>query len=497
MRWVRLFVMLITLGCAGTWSVMPPSVSAAPVGQTVAPPTEVVVSQFSFDPSQNRYRVKLKLTDTSEATGIENHLIDVQTGDNTLLGNVIPVNKGGQDVDFFFSADALKTGNKYKLSVRALNGTTYIRREGTPSGTDDVFTLVSYEFAYATPQPPTVAMSIDGVNAQLTKTSRTLNISVNVSDTPTPPMYEAVVTDDFGSTVVLTRREPLQPGEAATPSPLGGTSSRRNISVALPDTVPPAGKQGDYHLTLRLYDSGNKLLAEQLKDFTLFPPPAPGLDERLMTVLAENPAIGGIPITNIIGAILLGMVIVYLIDRRPRWKRKLRRPQNLAPVTIGPAARVAPRVAPVAANHASVSPAPGASRPVSVGKVPGGTAAGQRSADLPPGLGASIQSPVAPARLALELQIGSAGFPVAAGVQIRPEQLGAAGKGRGKQPIAEIVGSSHDASAFGLKNLSGSAWTATDLAGIHYQIEPGRSIRLDTGVVIDLGGVQARVRPAI
>lgn len=90
----------------------------------------------------------------------------------------------------------------------------------------------------------------------------------------------------------------------------------------------------------------------------------------------------------------------------------------------------------------------------------------------------------------LVLKIGSYRCVLAAGAKIEPRMLGSAGAGRGRGPIAEVVG---DASGFGLKNLGEKPWRARSPQGQTVEVTYGQIAPLAKGTVIDFVGIEGAV----
>jgi RsiW-degrading membrane proteinase PrsW (M82 family) len=172
---------------------------------------------------------------------------------------------------------------------------------------------------------------------------------------------------------------------------------------------------------------------------------------------------------------LLGMVvsfigIAFLISAILKARRvSPTRSQNFATVAF-PAAGVTP-VAPPPVPAATAKPAP---------------AATPRN---------DIMSEKAPPRAAgtLVLKIGPVECVVKSGVKIEPRMLGAAGAGRGRQPIAEVV-AGEGASRCALKNLGERPWRARSSAGTSTEVVMGQAVALAAGTVIDFGGIEGIVQ---
>jgi serine/threonine protein kinase len=62
------------------------------------------------------------------------------------------------------------------------------------------------------------------------------------------------------------------------------------------------------------------------------------------------------------------------------------------------------------------------------------------------------------------------------------------------KPVAEISQHPQDPSIWGLKNLSSKKWTTKSVDGAIQEIEPGRSVRLAVGTVINFGAIEGEIR---
>ncbi|MBS7704647.1 PrsW family intramembrane metalloprotease [Chelatococcus asaccharovorans] len=91
---------------------------------------------------------------------------------------------------------------------------------------------------------------------------------------------------------------------------------------------------------------------------------------------------------------------------------------------------------------------------------------------------------------AFVLKIGPVECVAAPGVKIEPRMLGAAGAGRGRAPIAEVVG---DATGLGLKNLGEKAWHVTSPEGRKVEVGYGQVAPLAKGTIIDFVGIECVV----
>jgi hypothetical protein len=88
------------------------------------------------------------------------------------------------------------------------------------------------------------------------------------------------------------------------------------------------------------------------------------------------------------------------------------------------------------------------------------------------------------------LKIGPYTRVLAAGAKIEPRMLGSAGAGRGRAPIAEVVG---EASSLGLKNLGEKPWRARSPHGQTIEVTYGQIAPLAKGTVIDFVGIEGVV----
>jgi hypothetical protein len=60
--------------------------------------------------------------------------------------------------------------------------------------------------------------------------------------------------------------------------------------------------------------------------------------------------------------------------------------------------------------------------------------------------------------------------------------------------VAEVFRNPENPAVVGLKNLSRQQWRATFAAGRQVEIDPGRSLRLETGTSISFGKTEASIR---
>ncbi len=92
----------------------------------------------------------------------------------------------------------------------------------------------------------------------------------------------------------------------------------------------------------------------------------------------------------------------------------------------------------------------------------------------------------------LTLRVGERSIAVVAGLKLMSHQLPGLMSRGGDAVVAAVRGNPKDPAILGLQNLSTSPWKAI-VAGGQRQVEPGRTVRLKTGVRIDFGGVRGEV----
>jgi RsiW-degrading membrane proteinase PrsW (M82 family) len=143
------------------------------------------------------------------------------------------------------------------------------------------------------------------------------------------------------------------------------------------------------------------------------------------------------------------------------------RSQNFATV-------VAPQIAPAVAG---IAPAVAANKP---------------QPQVSPAVAVANKAPTAAA--ALVLKIGPVTRMVSPGTSIEPMDLGRAGAGRGKAPIAEIVANPGEPGVLGLRNLSDRVYRAKMPTGKTTNVANGQIVRLSVGVMIDFGGIEGVVQ---
>jgi hypothetical protein len=242
---------------------------------------------------------------------LDPRLLDLQTGESTQFGTeMIPV-VGRPAFAFTFPATQLIAGHKYRLAIRAVDTQNqFVRRQTqSASSSEDTTVWATQDFAYNPPQPTSLSFAIDGVDADFV--SRTVTISINHSDTAQRLTYEGVIANRAGA--VVGHLQPML---------LDLTSSV--VSVPMPDAMANAQGETEYHLIFRLYDADDrKLITEQSRDFTVAPPPAPGLPQRLagafLSVAWLRWSLLGIGATS---------ALIVVLARWPRPKRPLPRPRD-------------------------------------------------------------------------------------------------------------------------------------------------------------------------
>jgi RsiW-degrading membrane proteinase PrsW (M82 family) len=98
-----------------------------------------------------------------------------------------------------------------------------------------------------------------------------------------------------------------------------------------------------------------------------------------------------------------------------------------------------------------------------------------------------------PANVSLVMRIGPNPIKLTSGRLIEPIDLGSAGAGRGKNPIAEIAANPNDGNVLGLRNLSDRTYRVTLTGGKTVDLPKGKAVRLAPGVVVDFGGITGSV----
>ncbi|HLZ30966.1 MAG TPA: FHA domain-containing protein [Chloroflexota bacterium] len=313
----------LLLACVGVgWLV---AATAPAVAQQQPPPQgpflEIYLTNFVFDEGTNSYSVLVSITDVSQVKEIEPRLLDLSTGENVRFGPAnIPVDKS--PVSFSLPTDQLKPTRKYRLALRAIDrraANQYVRRQ-SQNANDDPLTFASQEFTYTPSQAAPVTFEIDGVNADFA--AHKLNFAIQHTTSERGLRYEVVISNKAGAAL----------GQIG---PADLDLKARVVSGPLPPPMEQVDQPTDYHATIRLFSLDDNLVAEQIKDFTLPPPPQPSITQRLATAFATFPwlgwGLGGI------GAFLILSLVVWRF--LPHRRRPMPRPHNLAPVLVAAAPR--------------------------------------------------------------------------------------------------------------------------------------------------------------
>jgi hypothetical protein len=301
----------------GAWlwcSAQPASAQTTPTPQPVP---EIVISGFAFDATANRYTVTLSLANMGAVKEVEIRLLNLETGENTAFGSPVAIN-GNEIVDVPLSAAELQPGRKYRLAIRAIrDDRTYVRRPpSASSGDQDPLTFASQEFVYSPPPKPIVTLKIDAINAAFEK--RVIRIALHYADTAEQLNYEGMITDKNGAAVQGLPRAPL-------------VLTDGQLEIPLPEAMFNTSQVTQYQLTLRLYKADNTLAADDTREFALVPPVAPALPLRLVSALMATPWV-----LASVGAVVVLSGVGVALDRRPRKRRPLPRPQNRDIILIEP-----------------------------------------------------------------------------------------------------------------------------------------------------------------
>ena len=101
-----------------------------------------------------------------------------------------------------------------------------------------------------------------------------------------------------------------------------------------------------------------------------------------------------------------------------------------------------------------------------------------------------------PPRLLIRTSAGAHYVLLTDGAVVSREAVGQAGAGDGDpSPLGRVVRNPADPSIWGIRNLSRGSWKVTFPDGRSAEITPDRSVPLNPGTKIDLGGVPAEIQP--
>lgn len=104
-----------------------------------------------------------------------------------------------------------------------------------------------------------------------------------------------------------------------------------------------------------------------------------------------------------------------------------------------------------------------------------------------------IAKATTPAAVKLLMRLGPVSLKLVPGLAIEPMNLGSAGRGRGKNPIAEIAANPIDRNVLGLRNVSDRTYRATLTGGRTVDLPTGKAVQLAPGLIIDFGGITGSV----
>ena len=104
-----------------------------------------------------------------------------------------------------------------------------------------------------------------------------------------------------------------------------------------------------------------------------------------------------------------------------------------------------------------------------------------------------IAKATSPAGVKLLMRLGPVSLKLVPGLAIEPMNLGSAGQGRGKNPIAEIAANPNDRNVLGLRNVSNQTYRATLTGGRTVDLPTGKAVQLAPGLIIDFGGITGSV----
>ena len=84
-------------------------------------------------------------------------------------------------------------------------------------------------------------------------------------------------------------------------------------------------------------------------------------------------------------------------------------------------------------------------------------------------------------------------FPLTAGTQLTGKQLAGLEPDAPGDLVAEVQANPQDPQVLGLKNRSQVAWQATNAAGTQLTIDPGRSVRIAAGTLVQFGRTEGKI----
>ncbi len=101
-----------------------------------------------------------------------------------------------------------------------------------------------------------------------------------------------------------------------------------------------------------------------------------------------------------------------------------------------------------------------------------------------------------PPKLVLTTGAGTHQVLLTEGASLSPETLGFPGRDDGEPaPVGQVVRNPADPSIWGIRNLGQKVWRATFPGGQTLEIQPGKSVPLNPGAKIDMGGVTGEILP--
>jgi len=269
----------------------------AQAGAQSNPPLVVLITALNYDQAQNSYQVAVSVSSPQLVYRLIVSVEDAEAG--TLVVPPFEVNLGGfSSRQFTLDGRLFRAERKYLLKIQAVDETgSLIRRtEDSPSNNpEQQYILASKEFTHQPPEAPKFEFTIESVNADYDMGR--LVIVLNAPTTHQILKYDGFMVDETGQRVADLTEE-LYPGPT--------------VVVPMPQALRKAQQERKYKVTLNLYTRDDQR-AQTIYEFTLTPPPKPGVIQRIGDALTQKPVI----LLLIVVVLAVVATVIILFAKKP------------------------------------------------------------------------------------------------------------------------------------------------------------------------------------
>ena len=261
-------------------------------------PAKLRINSLQKVPERDAYQLSLGLAHPETIRQLIISVWDVRGGVQVLADQVIE--NPGQVVIVELDTVNLENENSYRIEVQATDENGLLIEDD-----DENVILAEKEFTITRPQ---VSFTIQAVNPDYETNQLLLDLATNTQNTAEMYTYEGFIVNESTG------------GKVSDFGP--GVLTGRQLQIPLPAAIAEAEESNSYQVTLYLITQGQPPL-EVVYEFTPDLIAKPKLGQRIMSALANNPAI-----SIAIVVVLLFIVAFFLLQN---WQRKRTKPEMIRP----------------------------------------------------------------------------------------------------------------------------------------------------------------------